>query len=182
MSYLTSIMSGLNIAPSLYGDAAKRILTSLGIAGGDDSMSALLQAIRESATGGSASLASLLGRSAGDAATAITTGSLAAPVGGRPISYKSSSGNPLSGLAGLDLSSVGLDGGLLSGFGGMGGGFGNRIEIKQDRHGRFYLCPRRQEQIYFTAHHPYDYIKIKTHHSGKDYYRCLRDDRRIFLV
>jgi hypothetical protein len=175
MEYLTSIMSGLNIAPSLYTDAAKRILASLGITSGDDAMSQLLKALREAATGGSASLAGLLGAST---AAPLAASTVSGTVGG--ISYsKGSVGGGLSGLglSGLDLASVGLSGGL----GGLGG-LGGRIAIKQDHRGRFYLCPRRQEHIYFTAFHPYDYIKIKVDSRGDNYYRCLRDDRRIYLV
>lgn len=170
MGYLTSIMSGLNIAPSLYADAAKRVLASLGISSGDDAMSQLLKALRESATGGSASLAGLLGSST---ATPLAASSVTGTVGGISFS-KGSVGGGLSGLglSGLDLASVGLP----------GGGLGGRIAIKQDHRGRFYLCPARQEHIYFTAYHPYDYIKIKVDSRGDDYYRCLRDNRRIYLV
>ena len=179
MEYLTSILGGLGIASNLWGDACTRILAQLGITVSADPLAELLKEIRTAAIGSapiagmfsSTSTPSTLTMNGLKVETSRGIGGISSLLGG------GIGGVDLSSLAGVDVDGMStILGGLgLGGLGGLGGldglgGLGG-IAIKEDSKGRFYICPKRRQQIYFTVDYDGDFIPIKVRSDGRQYFR-----------
>ena len=185
MEYLTSILSGLSIAPNLYGDACTRILAQLGITGFSNPMSAMLKAIQDAAAG----------TAAGGTTVTTTSGGARSGTAG-DVTFKSldTAIDPLSALglgSGLDLSGLGNLSGIpginaLLGNAGLGldglglGGLGDSIEIQTDSQGRFFFCPVRSRNIYIPTLFGGMTIRIKRNSKGR-YFTCPRERKHYYL-